>query len=316
MPILSQFTPIWGNEQFTPGWKDEGFRSWNAKGIQKVKDLYSDGVLLTFDQLCQRYQISKKHFFKYLQLRSYISSKHKQIMCIPSLSKLEEMTLANLEGKGQLSKYYNMLVAHSTESTLDKLDAWRRDIQENIDESDWRDACLKAQKQTINTRFQLLQYKWLMRMYITPAKLHRMSANIPDVCTKCLTEKGTLFHCLWECAKIQNFWKDVIQCLSEMFNTKVPLNAKLCVLGIYSKNFLQTQKQYAVLDFGLLQARRAIALCWKSMDAPTMKMWMKELSECIGLERLTYIAKGKRKDFDKLWEPYINMMTNESVRFF
>lgn len=24
MPVLSQFTPIWGNEQFTPGWKDLG----------------------------------------------------------------------------------------------------------------------------------------------------------------------------------------------------------------------------------------------------------------------------------------------------
>lgn len=37
------------------------------------------------------------------------------------------------------------------------------------------------------------------RMYITPVRLHHMSANIPDVCSKCLTEKGTLFHCQWEC---------------------------------------------------------------------------------------------------------------------
>jgi len=64
-------------------------------------------------------------------------------------------------------------------------------------------------------------------MYITPVKFHHMSANIPDVCTKCLDEKGTLFHCLWECPKIQRFWKDVIKCLSEMFNTKVPLNVPL-----------------------------------------------------------------------------------------
>ncbi len=75
-----------------------------------------------------------------------------------------------------------------------------------------------------------------------------------------------------------------------MFNAKVPLYAKLCVLGIYPKNFLQTLKQYTFLDFGLLQARRAIALCWKSMDVPTFRMWIRELSNCIGLERLTYIA--------------------------
>ena len=108
-----------------------------------------------------------------------------------------------------------------------------------------------------------------MRMYITPVRLHHMSANIPDVCSKCLTEKGTLFHCQWECLKIQDFWKDVLKCLSDLFNTKVPLNAGLCLLGIYPKNFKRTLKQTKLLDIGLLQDRRAIAIYeynqrWKS----------------------------------------------------
>lgn len=76
--------------------------------------------------------------------------------------------------KGQVSNYYNILVSHRTNSTLDKLNAWRMDIQEDIDELDWSGACLKTQKQTINTRFKLFQYKWLMRVYITPVILHRM----------------------------------------------------------------------------------------------------------------------------------------------
>ena len=116
-----------------------------------------------------------------------MSSKHNQIMSVPPLSKLEEITLTNLEGKGLVSKFYNMMVAFDTESALDKLSAWKTDIDEDIDEEDWNAACLKAQSQTINTRFKLLQCKWLMGMYITPVKLHHMSANIPDVCSKCLT---------------------------------------------------------------------------------------------------------------------------------
>lgn len=43
-------------------------------------------------------------------------SKYKQIMSIPPLSKLEEITLVNLEGKGHVSNYYNILVAYSNES--------------------------------------------------------------------------------------------------------------------------------------------------------------------------------------------------------
>lgn len=171
---------------------------------------------------------------------------------------------------------------------MDKLNSWRDDIQEDITEIDWNDAWLKAQTQTINTWFKLLQYKWLMMMYMTPVKLHQMSGNILDICTKCLNKKGTLLHCLWECPKIQKFWNDVINCLSEVFHINSPLNPKLWVFGIYTRNFTQTQKQTKIPDFGLLQARRVIALYRKSMEAPSMKKWIKELSECIGLERLTY----------------------------
>ena len=90
-----------------------------------------------------------------------------------------------------------------------------------------------------------------MVMYVTPEKLHHMSPNIPDICTKCLNEKGT-----------------------DLFN------------ALRSKS----------LDFGLVQARRAMGLCWKSMMAPSLQMWIREMANCICLERLTYIAKGKRED--------------------
>lgn len=52
--------------------------------------------------------------------------------------------------------YYNLLMLSLKDSAMDKLDAWRRDIQEDIDENNWNQSCLKAQKQTINMRFTLL----------------------------------------------------------------------------------------------------------------------------------------------------------------
>lgn len=88
-----------------------------------------------------------------------------------------------------------------------------------------------------------------------------MFSNIPETYTKCQNDKGTLIHC-------QKFWTEIIKCLSEVFNVKIPLCSKLCVLGIYPESFTQTNKQTKLLDFGHLHARRAIALCWKSMDAP------------------------------------------------
>lgn len=39
--------------------------------------------------------------------------------------------------------------------TSDELDAWKIDTKEDIDETDWNDSCLKAQKQTLYRRYKL-----------------------------------------------------------------------------------------------------------------------------------------------------------------
>ena len=122
------------------------------------------------------------------------------------------------------------MVFYEKESSKDRLEAWKVDIGENIPEEEWEVACLKAQQNTINTRLKLLQYKWLMRTYITPVKLNEIYPNIPDICCKCLEEKGTLFHCVWECSKVQLFWQSVMRAISQIVAKNVPLQAKLCIL--------------------------------------------------------------------------------------
>lgn len=157
-PPVSCFSPIWGNAFFRAGKADGGFKIWARKGVQKI-DLYIDGNLLTFAQLCQRYCIPKKHFFKYLQLKHFIISKHKQITSEPPLSHLENLVVLNQNGRRQISLFYTAILSHDSESTTDRLEAWKRDIQENIDETEWEKAYLRVQKQSINTRMKLLQYK-------------------------------------------------------------------------------------------------------------------------------------------------------------
>lgn len=93
-------------------------------------------------------------------------------------------------------------------------------MNENITEDEWQSICLKAQTQTINTKFKLIQYKWIMRVYITPELLHTFNPNIPDQCIKCNLEIGTLYHCLRECPQVQHFWEKVLDFLITGFETK------------------------------------------------------------------------------------------------
>ena len=153
-----------------------------------------------------KYEIPRRHFFKYLQIRSFIQVRLSEILTEPPLSNLEKVVSSQCFSKGRISALYDLLVCGSTESSGDKLLSWKEDIQEDISPEEWSDICTKAQTQTVNTRLKLLQYKWLMRTYITPVKLKSFSSNNSDMCYKCNQYKGSLFHCLWECPKIQAFW--------------------------------------------------------------------------------------------------------------
>lgn len=58
IPALAlRFSPVWGNNDFTPGRGDGGFKLWATKGAQCVRNLYRNGKLLTFEQICKEYDI-------------------------------------------------------------------------------------------------------------------------------------------------------------------------------------------------------------------------------------------------------------------
>lgn len=72
---LSSLSPVWGNIDFSPGTADRGLELWDRKGIVIIGDGNEKRILLSFDQLCKRYNISQKYiFFRYLQIKSFLNS--------------------------------------------------------------------------------------------------------------------------------------------------------------------------------------------------------------------------------------------------
>jgi len=159
--ILSRLTPIWGNQNFPPGKVDAVFKQWALNRLEKIQDLYptdSDNMM-SFDR--HKFNIQRKYFFKYLQLRSYIGTKQSNLLKPPK-SKLEEMIRESSFKRGAISQLYKLLLSHSPDNSTLKLEAWKKDLQINLSLGKWELACSKAHKHTINSRLRLLQYKWLM----------------------------------------------------------------------------------------------------------------------------------------------------------
>ncbi len=82
-PALSQFSLIWGNNHFILGRADGGLKMWFDKGVEKISDLYAEDSLMSYNQLCEKYDIPRKHFYKYLQLKHFVLSTNKQLSVPP-----------------------------------------------------------------------------------------------------------------------------------------------------------------------------------------------------------------------------------------
>lgn len=155
---LSCLSPIWGNYRLKTGRADMGFKIWQNNGLNKIGDLYSEGVLMSFEQLRHKYGLPKKHFFKYLQIRSVFTSQLKSTEK-PPLSTVENIAINHHQNRSLISKFDNILLLSSKEDSLSYLRAWETDLQTEITDEEWINSCLLAQTQTINTSFRLLQNK-------------------------------------------------------------------------------------------------------------------------------------------------------------
>ena len=149
-----------------------------------------------------------------------------------------------------------------------------------------------------------------MRTYITPEKLSKYNNNIPDICGKCGKEKGTLFHCFWQCDKIQQFWDGVRKCIQDILKIQIPLDAKLFILCLYPEVCNIRNRQKIFLELAIVLAKRVIATSWKKVGTPSLKKWLSELSTTLPLEKITYTLRGKESLFNNICSPFIIYLEN------
>ncbi len=209
-------------------------------------------------------------------------------MSTPSLTELEQIMFNEELSTNKITLLYCKCVNSSKESSESKRIAWGTDLQYDFSDSEWSEVCVRAQNLSINTRFKLLQYNWVMRTYITPEKLNKFNPNIPDACFRCQTYKGTYFHCVWECDVIRTFWQKVMTSISSIILKPIPVTPEICVLGLVSVGISVSRHKIKMIDICLVLARRSIAFYWKKIEGPTIGHWLKDLSHCIVLEKLTY----------------------------
>ena len=47
-----------------------------------------------------------------------------------------------------------------------------------------------------------------------------------------------------------------------------------------------------------------IAFNWKKTDAPTIGAWIKNMAQCMSMERITYTLKNKLGVYEEIWKSF------------
>lgn len=62
----------------------------------------------------------------------------------------------------------------------------------------------------------------------------------------------------------------------------------------------------------MLEAKHKIAMAWKSVQRPSSQSWLEGLLQCIAMEKLTYIVKGKHHVFLKMWGSFMEFLEGDN----
>lgn len=86
---LSFLLLIAANPTFIPSTFDGAFNVWKGLGLCSIGSLYIKGTFASFQQLQQKYNLPKSHFFRYLQVRHFVKTH------LPNFESAKPSTLEN-----------------------------------------------------------------------------------------------------------------------------------------------------------------------------------------------------------------------------
>lgn len=301
---MSPKSPINSNHVFNPSIIDKSFKSWNAKGIRVINDLYYEGVFCSFQQMCEQFHIPKNHFFRYLQIRDFVRKMFPQFPAPPPCSPYDHILEDPLRWKGIVSILYCKILA-PLHISLSQIKAWwEEDLEIVISDEDWEAALYRIHKSSVCARHGLLQCKIVHRVHWTKLKLSKHFQDVDPACDRCRFSPASHAHMFWSCTKLRGFWSIIFETLSGFLGKSISPCPLIALFGITPASYNFTKIQSDCIAFIMLLAKRLILLKWKDRKPPTPTQWIRDVLFFLKLEKIKHSLRGSSSQFHKAWNPF------------
>lgn len=129
---FSIYTSIVRNHLFTPPIIDGAFDVWVKRGITTLRDLFIDNTFKSFDQLVLKFNLPRSHFFRFLPIRSFISTSSTYFPSQPPSFLLDSVLKLDPGHKWSIGTIYSLLNSYNLEPLHSLRNQWEGDLAESL----------------------------------------------------------------------------------------------------------------------------------------------------------------------------------------
>ena len=300
------------NPDFAHACQDIGFEMWKDAGILTIYDLYTDGVLKSFQQLKSEFNLQQSQFFRYLQFRSYINSipEYRTGLCTFPNQVEAILIKASTLPKKTVSFLYESLIQVEKASTNNSKVSWENTFEVQIEDGVWYNILLNAKKITCSNKSYETQYKIIHKLHISPVIRSKYDPLCSPLCPRCRAGQGTHSHMFWTCPKIIPFWISIQDEILKLIGIRLPLDPLHYVLGADINSTLSKGNRQLVRAL-LYAARLSILSKWIDDSPPNEVLWYEKVLRLMPLERLSCVLRGALSDFAEAWRPLAPYIRDE-----
>ena len=246
--------PITANALFPLSLIDSVFRVWSGSGLGRVKDLFKEGVFMSFDQMVRDFNIPRSHFFRYMQIRAFVKKHFPSFPSLPRDSWVDEWLGRNPLHKGAVSRLYSD-IQEIRPTSLDHIKtAWEGELGVSISDDSWQFAVEGIHSTSVCIRHGLLQFKVLHRLHLSKSRLARIYPEVDPTCSRCLQAPATLSHMFWSCPKLGTFWSSIFETFSLICDKEISPDPVTAIFGVVPDQVDIANTQHDIIAFSSLLA--------------------------------------------------------------
>ena len=153
-----------------------------------------------------------------------------------------------------------------------------------------------------------MQSKTNLRFHLTPVRKAKIKNSGSSRCWQVCGERGTLFHCWWDCKLVQPLWKSVWRFLRKL-DIVLPDDPTIPLMGIYPEDVPTGKKDTCSTMF--IAALFIIARNWKESRCSSTEEWIQKMWYIYKMEYYLAIKNNDFMKFSGKWMELENIILSE-----